>query len=139
MPFTEMYSTTIYEWKSYCKRVKVLLNTVDDGKDNSYWVDIRTHFNGEKCKPTKFGVYLLFDELEKLLPDMLEVKDCEESGKWRRVWFKKSDRGSLCDLNVRKFNGSESTIGLSHNDIKKINLIKDKKYLILLIILRFKI
>jgi hypothetical protein len=103
-------------------------------------VDIRTHFNdGEKCKPTKFGVYLLFDELEKLLPDMLEVKDCEESGKWRRVWFKKSDRGSLCDLNVRKFNGSESTIGLSHNDIKKINLIKDKKYLILLIILRFKI
>jgi hypothetical protein len=127
MPFTEMYSTTIYEWKSYCKRVKVLLNTGDDGKDNSYWVDIRTHFNdGEKCKPTKFGVCLLFDELEKLLPDMLEVKDCEESGKWRRVWFKKSDRGSLYDLNVRKFNGSESTIGLSHNDIKKINLIKDE-------------
>jgi hypothetical protein len=90
-------------------------------------VDIRTDFNdGEKCKPTKLGVCLLFDELEKLLPDMLEVKDCEESGKWRRVWFKKSDRESFYDLNVRKFNGSESTIGLSYNDIKKIDLIKDK-------------
>jgi hypothetical protein len=73
-----MYSTTIYEWNSYSKKVTLLLNTGDDGKDNSYWVDIRNKFNdGEKIKSLMFGVCLAVSELEKLLPDMVTLKSCE--------------------------------------------------------------
>jgi hypothetical protein len=133
MPFTEMYSTTIYEWNSYSKKVTVLLSTGDDGKGNSYWVDIKTNFNdGEKIKTLMYGVCLEMSELEKLLPNMMALKHCEVKNDRRRIWFMPRERHIaqrkilLHDIRVCKANGDESRISLSNDDIEKINSIKDK-------------
>jgi hypothetical protein len=127
MPFTELYSAVISQKDSYVKKVKVLLCT--GGNERTYWVDIRCHYNFEdEWKPTKFGVCITVDELKKLLPDMMALKDCDEDNQWRRVWFKKSDKKFLYDLNLRKFDGKETSISLTHKDIKKINFIKDRIY-----------
>ncbi len=72
MPFTELYSTVINQKDFYVKKVKVLLCTGDGGKERTYWVDIRYHYNSEDvCKPNKFGVCITVDELKKLLPNMM--------------------------------------------------------------------
>ena len=68
------------------------------------------------------------DELKKLLPNMMALRDCNEDNQWRRVWFTKSDKKFLYNLNLRKFDGMESSTSLTHKDIKKINFIKDKLF-----------
>ncbi len=129
MPFTELYSTVINQKGSCVKKVKILLCTGDDGKECTYRVDIRCYYNfEEECKPTKFGVCITVDELKKLLPNMMALRDCNEDNQWRRVWFTKSDKKFLYNLNLRKFDGMESSISLTHKDIKKINFIKDKLF-----------
>lgn len=127
MPFTELYSTIINQKEPYVKKVKVLLCTGDNDKERSYWVDIRSYYNFEgNCKPTKLGVCVTMEELKKLLPDMIALKDCNEDSQWRRLWFKKSNKKFLYDLNLCKYNGMESSISLTHKDIKTINFIKDR-------------
>jgi hypothetical protein len=127
MPFTEMYSNTICESNSYSKKVKVLLSTGNDGKDNSYWVDKRIYYiDGEKIKPLKFDVCLTLNELEKLLPDMMDLKDCEVKNDRRRVWFEKRESKFLYELKMRKFDGKEASISLTHKDIKSINFIREE-------------
>ncbi len=126
MTFTELYSTDINQKDSYVKRVKVLLCSGEE-ENSSYWIDIRCHYiNGEENRATKFGVCLKVEELEKLLPNMIQLKDCDQGTQWRRVWFEKSEKKFLYDLKMRKFDGKEASISLTHKDIKSINFIRDK-------------
>jgi hypothetical protein len=126
MSFTELYSDVINQKDSYVKKIKVLLINGNDGKHKSYWVDIRCYYLTEACKPTKFGVCITFDELNKLLPNMMALKDCNEENYWRRVSFEKSDKAFLYNLNVSKIDGKETSIALTFKDIQKIYFMKDK-------------
>ena len=140
MPFTEIFSTVINEkeFKSsdnnkvlkYTKMVKVLIYNDEHGKNPTYWVDIRTHcYNGVESRATKFGVCITPNELNTLLPNMIEGKEIEIDGEWRRIWFKKSDKKFMFDLCVRKYEGKDTTISVTNKDIKKINFIRDKIFI----------
>jgi len=43
--------------------------------------------------------------------------------------FKKSGKEFIYDLTLRKLDGKESTLSLTHKEIKKINFIKDKIFM----------
>jgi len=130
MSFTELFSRDINQKLSYVKKVKVLIFN-EAGKEQTYWIDIRNHYkrDDDTCIPTKFGVRISPNELDQLLENMMKLNEYSIEGDKRMVLFKKSDKEFIYDLTLRKLDGKESTLSLTHKEIKKINFIKDKIFI----------
>ena len=127
MVFTQLFSELLNENGNYKKLVKVL-KCAEVGKDTTTWIDIRSCYDdGKDCKSTKGGVCITPEELETLLPKMMEGKQYELESEKRLLQFKPSAiHRYIYDLSLRKFDGKESALTLTMTEIRKMNFIREK-------------
>jgi len=59
----------------------------------------------------------------------MKLNEYSIEGHKRILLFKKSDKDFIYDLILRKFDGKESKLSLTHKEIKKINFIRDKIFI----------
>lgn len=121
---------------NFAKIIKVYEN--DFGK---FYVDIRLYFKAEDSyRSTKTGAFLKIEEFEEILPFLLQNKehmisstikkknnDNIETIQMRKIWNKQSkDYIWKQDLNVKKPDDTETCIGLTECEIKRIDSIKNE-------------